>query len=370
MKKLYVFNSPSYVEDHPSHTCGQTLNSDPLSEHYTYMYYNFIKFGLVEQVVIFPRKGPHDLYKDQIIDKIEVEKDKFITLNWDRENMVKIMNSDPGSYGYCFSEYEKCKELKNIFVMFNPVVLGTNTKNCLDKRYHHYSLLEGRNHQKYFRTVPLDIPEGISRTTCKKFTELDVDSIQRAYKKYDWIMISSFDPRKRHLEFLRSLSTHQKFKDLKGCIAARNPDNKGYLHAGHHVLNQIKQGNYQNVDIFFNVDNELKIDLLSKSKFFVNTSEFEYGPRAIVEAVQAGVPIFTMEQIGVADLVKPGVNGELINHISEVTQLYNAIEKYDHGQYFEGAKEAANSLRPEFIYPDLINDIKEKSKAFNEDLFQ
>ena len=38
-------------------------------------------------------------------------------------------------------------------------------------------------------------------------------------------MISSFDKRKRHLEFLNSLNKHN-LSNLKGCIIARDPDNK------------------------------------------------------------------------------------------------------------------------------------------------
>lgn len=368
MKKLYVFNSPSYVMDHPSHTCGQVLNSDPLSEHYTYMYFNFIKFGLVDQVVIFPRKGPHDNHRDQIIDKIEVEEGKFIVNNWDRENMIKIINSDPGSYGYCFSEYETCRELKDIFVMFNPVILGTNSRNCLDKKYHHYAILEGISHQAKFKTVPADIPIGISRTTCKKFTELDVDKIQKTEKVYDWIMISSFDPRKRQVEFLRMLSRDPRFKNLKGCIAGRNPDNKGYLNNGHHVLKEVKNI-ASNVDIYFNTNDELKIELLSKSKIFVNTAEFEYGPRAMIEAIQAGVPIFTMPHIGVSDLVTPGKNGETIQRMEDVSKFYEMLDKYNAGEYLTSAKHVSQSIKPEFIYPELVKDIKEKSKIFNENLF-
>ena len=38
-------------------------------------------------------------------------------------------------------------------------------------------------------------------------------------------MISSFDKRKRHLEFLNSLNKHN-LSNLKGCIIARDPNNK------------------------------------------------------------------------------------------------------------------------------------------------
>ena len=41
-------------------------------------------------------------------------------------------------------------------------------------------------------------------------------------------MISSFDKRKRHLEFLNSLNKHN-LSNLKGCIIARDPDNKKIL---------------------------------------------------------------------------------------------------------------------------------------------
>jgi acetolactate synthase-1/3 small subunit len=120
---------------------------------------------------------------------------------------------------------------------------------------------------------------------------------------------------------------------------------------------------------YFNTNDELKMELLSKSKIFVNTAEFEYGPRAMIEAIQAGVPIFTMPHIGVSDLVTTGKNGETIQRMEDVSKFYEMLDKYNAGEYLTSAKHVSQIIKPEFIYPDLVKDIKEKSKIFNENLF-
>ena len=362
-RRMYVIHSPSYVENHPSHTCGQTLNNDPLSEHFTYLYYNLIKHDLIDEVVIFPREGNHDKYREEIPTILDTGIDnKSITLNWNRERMYDIINNDPGSYVYCWSNYEECRKIKNSFVIVNPVIVATNSNNCLNSRYHHFALLESLNHEKTFKVLPDDIPTAVLPTTNKQFTDLDVDKLQEAKKDYDWIIVSSMDPRKRHIEFLNALEKNPNFKNLKGCIAARNPDNKGKIHNGHyvlqHLLNKYVNGT-KNVDLFLNVNNELKIDLLSRSKIFVCTSTFDVGPRAVVEAMQAGVPVFTMPHIGAATWVEQGKNGELISNIDDaVTEFYNMLERYNQGDYQPHARRVADQIKPDNLFPSVIDKIK------------
>jgi glycosyltransferase involved in cell wall biosynthesis len=370
MKKLYVINSPSYVMNHSSHTCGQELDDDPLSEHFTYLYYNLAKFDLVDQVVIFPRVGPHDNFKDEIQDKIVIDDKKFITHNWNRSDMFDIINSDVNSFVYAWSQYESCKNLKKSYVLFNPVV-ANNTSNKLDKKFNHYALIEGMSHETHFSLVPSGVPIGVCPLTSKKFTELDVDVIQSTKKEYDWIMVSSFDPRKRHLEFLAQISSHPLFKELKGCIVARNPDNKGRINDGHYVYSQIRNSSYsKNIDIFLNVTNEKKIELLSKSKIFVCTSSLDFGPRATIEAIQAGLPILSSPHMGSCDWILPGKNGEIINNIVDAkTTLYEMLKKYDEGFYISEAKEMSQKIKPNSIYPQLVKDIKEKAEM-HENIFQ
>lgn len=362
-KRLYVIHSPSYVENHPSHTCGQTLIDDPLSEHYTYTYYNLLKHGLVDDVVIFPREGNHDNFREDIPLNLDIDlPNKTISLNWSRERMYDIINDDPGSYVYCWNKFEDCHKIKNSFVIINPVIIATNPNNCLDSRHHHFALLESLNHEKTFKVLPDDIPTSVLPTTNKQFTELNVDILQSTKKDYDWIIVSSMDPRKRHIEFLNALEKNPNFKNLKGCIAARNPDNKGKVNNGHyvlqHLLNRYIKGT-KNVDLFLNVNNELKIDLLSRSKIFVCTSTFDVGPRAVVEAMQAGVPVFTMPHIGAATWVEQGKNGELISNIDDaVTEFYNMLERYNQGDYQPHARRVADQIKPDNLFPSVIDKIK------------
>jgi glycosyltransferase involved in cell wall biosynthesis len=365
-RRMYVMHSPSYVENHPSHSCGQVLIDDPLSEHFTYLYYNFLKYDLVDEVIIFPREGNHDKFRDDIPEKLDIGiSGKSLSLNWDRDGMYDIVNDDPGSYVYFWSNLEECHKIKNSFVIFNPVIIATNRDNCLDSRYHHYGLLEGLNHEKTFRVIPEDIPYGFLPTTSNKFTELDVDSLQKTKKDYDWIIVSSTDPRKRHTEFLQALEKNPNFKNLRGCIAARNPDNKGRIFNGHYVLKHLMDhyaNRTNNVDIILNVNNDLKVDLLSRTKIFVCTSTFDVGPRAVVEALQAGMPIFTMPHIGTSTWVEQGKNGELINNLDDSTTLfYEMLEKYQQGAYLQHAKIVAEKLKPEFVMPNIVNEIKKLS---------
>jgi len=362
-KRLYVIHSPSYAEIHPSHTVNQVLIDSPLSEHYTYLYYNLIKYGLADEVVIFPREGIHDNHKNDIQTRIDIDSDKkFIQINWERDKMIDIINADPGSYVYFWGKFEDAKKIKNSFVIINPVVIATNVDNCIDSQYHHYALLESLNHEKTFNVLPKDIPIGVLPTTSERFTLLDVDKIQKVKKDYDWIIVSSMDPRKRHIEFLNALQKHPNFKNLKGCIAARNPDNKRKINNGHYVLQHIVSTyvhGTKNVDLFLNVNNDLKIDLLSRSKIFVCTSTFDVGPRAVVEAMQAGLPVLTMPHIGAATWVKPGENGELIDDVDHAAHsFYNMLEMYNQGQYMNGARKLAEEIKPEFLFPQIVEDIK------------
>lgn len=370
MKTLYVLNSPSHVESHPSHTCGNEFISDPLCEHFTYLYYNLVNFGLVDEVVIFPRKGQHDLYRDDVVQTIVVKDKKTITVNWDDEKKYEIINNNPGSYVYSCNQYEDCSKLNNVFVIVYPFSLATNSNNRLNKKYHHYALLEGLGHQNKYKIIPNDIPIGICPLTTKSFSNLDIEQIQNLEKKYDWITVSSFDPRKRHIEFLSSIAKNPLFKNLRGCIIARNPDNKGYINAAHHVHNAIKNSGLENIDVYINIKDSKKIELLSKSKIFVCVSELDWGPRAVIEAMQVGLPILGMPHLGYSTFITPGKNGELVNYIIECKDvLYEMLEKYNNKVYRKGCIETSMSVKPEMVYPNVVKDIKEKSKQFNENLF-
>ena len=53
MKILYVINSPCWTEISPLGLNNSDMFSDELSENFTFFYYNLMKFGLIEKVIIF-----------------------------------------------------------------------------------------------------------------------------------------------------------------------------------------------------------------------------------------------------------------------------------------------------------------------------
>ena len=110
-----------------------------------------------------------------------------------------------------------------------------------------------------------------------------------------------------------------------------------------------------NFDIFINISQNKKIDLLSQSKVFVNPSSLDSGPRAQVEAAQLKIPILTMAHIGAADIVEPGKNGEIANNLNELPKLLNKIldntKKYRYN-------EINKNLKSEYFMPILVCNIK------------
>jgi len=114
----------------------------------------------------------------------------------------------------------------------------------------------------------------------------------------------------------------------------------------------------KNIDLHLNVSAADRIELLMKSKIFVCVSKVDNGPRALVEAAQCGLPIFSMPHIGSADLVQPGETGELINNVYNCgAELISMIEKYDDGRY-NSSINVINRLKPENVFPELIKKIK------------
>ena len=113
-----------------------------------------------------------------------------------------------------------------------------------------------------------------------------------------------------------------------------------------------------NFDIFLNVPQKEKINLMCQSKVFVNPSSLDSGPRAQVEAAQLKMPILTMAHIGAADIIEAGKNGEIANNLNEIPKLLNKIldnfEKYRYDQI--------KSLDPDCFMPKLVTNIQDCSK--------
>ena len=56
VKILYVINSPCWTEISSTGLNNSDMFSDELSENFTFFYYNLMKFGLVDKVIIFVEK--------------------------------------------------------------------------------------------------------------------------------------------------------------------------------------------------------------------------------------------------------------------------------------------------------------------------
>lgn len=368
MTKLYVINAPCFVENHPCHTNGDVVTplSDPMSEHFTYMYANLADYGLVDEVVIFPREGKHDKFIKEFPAQILTKKGKTISLNWNRKEKISIINEDPeDGYVYAYHNLKECKEIKNKFVIFNPKLNTLTHEDELDSRFHHYALIEG---DYYKRTVTQGIPWSVCHLTSRAFTESDHNSFSTKEKMYDWIMISSFDPRKQHIPFLQSIIDSGLVRRTKGCIVGRDPNNKGKVTDHSRVYEQVREFcNYSdNVDLILNGSLSERIDLLNRSKIFVCVSMYDFGPRAVVEAAQLGLPVLSMPLVGSADLINENKNGSLIDRVEmSSTALEKMLINYESGNYTP-ENSAIERLLPEKEYPEIVEKIKwfkhEKSK--------
>ena len=349
--KLYALNTPCWSDYDTQNTAGMSLIKDKLSDHFTFMYYNFLKYGLVDEVIIFlENKRIERGIKDEVF-KTDFGKMKILPAS-----KIHEMSLEENQYVYCWSKWEECQRLSNNFVIVNPMFSGRSYPSCFNKDIHDYALIEG---SAFKDTVPDWMKHQIFRYTTKDFCDITSEQRENAKKVYDWIMVSSFDPRKRHVEFISEMIKNSKTKGLKGCIVGRNPDNKGYHNAGHTVLDKIKQltKDYNlDIDILLNVSQDTKKEVMLISRTFVCASSLDNGPRAMVEATQAGLPLISMPYIGSSDLIQPGITGELVEYFKHfpeiVLKVLENLEKYD-------KHKNAISLLPENVFPPLIKKIKE-----------
>ena len=359
MKILYVINSPCWTEISPSGLNDQELFNDPLSENFTYFYYNLMKFGLIDKICIFV--PDHRWRVGGIVkDVIDTE---FGTLKLYKDSeKFKIINSDNNlNYVYCWSKWWECKNIKNKFIIVNPMFNGVSHKNYINKNEHDFALIEGEMFRKF---LPKNFPYAVCRLI--NFDSEKASIVNNEKKIYDWILISSFDPRKRHLEFLNQL-IKSKLGNLKGCIIGRDPKNKKkkiidfFFNSPWRVLKKIK--NYQkkiNFDLFINLHQSKKIELTKRSKIFVCTSKLDNGPRSQIEAAQLCLPVLSMSHIGASDFINnENKNGEIVKRLDQIPQkleemLIN-IEKYT----------CVNNkliLSPQKFMPEIISKIL---KAYN-----
>ena len=368
MSTLFFVNNMSWLD--------KKEEQDPLNEHFTFMAYNFIKYGLVDDAV-FIRRHPHQK-TDGLGDETILEYDVGEIVSFYEENPMDYINSYKDSYVYFWggadaSFWKSFGELNSDnYVLVNPMFNGIYHENRIDPTIHHFAIPEGCGYQDKFlnATVPSNFPNMLAKLVSKIFC--DISDIN-CDKEYDWILVSSFEDRKQHIPFLDGVM-NSSAKDTRGCIIGPEPrvltlDDFGVdtawaqekvrqskIKADH--FNKIKS----KVDILDNVELMLSLPdldsikgMLLKSRIFVTLSDMDNGPRAASEAALCGLPILTMPHIGAADLVIPGITGEIIEDRNDVgNALLHMIEHYD--QY--DRQRNVDLLKPENVYPNLIERIK------------
>ena len=361
MKILYVINSPCWTEIAPSGLNNSNMFSNELSENFTFFYFNLMKFGLVNKVIIFVQdkrwRNDHNIKKKIVTDygELEIRHDtnKFQEINSDKE-----MN-----FVYCWSNIEEFFKIKNKFIIVDNQFHGYIRKSLINPKIHDLVLTESKNFKKYIpKNIPIYVYKLISYD--HEYSEL-TNNNQKKIKKYDWIMVSSFDKRKRHIEFLNLLQSYN-LSNLKGCIIARDPNNKKkkiidlFKKTPWKVYKSVKKlQKLMNFDIFINTHQSKKIELTLSSKVFVNISSLDSGPRAQVEAFQLNTPVLSMPHIGSSDLIEIGRNGEIAENFDDIpNKLKIMLDNYDRYSLNTFDK----YLKSDVMMPNLVQNIKDNFK--------
>ncbi len=364
MKTLYVINSPSWTEIDPSGLNNSEMFGGPLSENFTYFYYNLMKFGLVNEVKIFVENHRWRVGK-YVSDTLITDFGKMKLLKDD--NKFDIINSDKSyNFVFCWSNILECQNIKNKFVIVDNQFNGYIKKSDVNSQIHDFVLSESQNFiDKY---IPKDVP-----SFPYKLISYDHENVKsktnNQNKIYDWVMISSFDKRKRHIEFLNLLK-RQSLSKLKGCIIARDPNNKKKKIFDHlkrntpwkiyNVVQRLKKN--MNFDLFLNIHQDKKIELTNKSKVFVNCSVLDSGPRAQVEAMQLNIPVITMPHVGSSDIIQNGRNGIIAERFSDIpSYLLKIINNYSNFDRISND----DYLKPENLYPNIVKNIQLNYKKKN-----
>jgi len=355
MKTLYVINSPCWTEIAPSGLNNKNMFDNELSENFTYFYFNLMKYRLVNKVIIFV---PKKRWRTDFIIKKNVQTEfGIMEIRSDNKKFDEI-NSDPEfNFVYCWANIEECKNIKNKFVIVDNQFHGYIKKSGINKQIHDLVLTESKNFKKY---IPKNIPIQVYKLISYDHENSSSRNIITNNKIYDWVMISSFDKRKRHIDFLKSLK-QQNLSNLKGCIIARDPNNKSkklsdiFRITPWKILNKVKKFQKSiNFDIFLNIHQHKKIELSLNSRVYVNCSILDSGPRAQVEIMQMNIPVLSMPHIGSSDLIEIGKNGEISENINDIpVKLKKMLDNYD--KYSLNTFE--KYLSSDVIMPKLVENI-------------
>ena len=301
---------------------------DPLDEHHTYFYYQFLKSNLVDEVIIYSGREKLD-HEQGIPSEFEFRGGTMKVLY---DPTYKMAASEQDQLLYCRHHLEKTNLFPQHIQIAKVILEGFPTSDNM-KRLPFYIPYFCRKRRLIPGLHSLVVSEGPynRRFISRRIPALDWPSLsnQRQYvqpmeKYYDWIVVTSLHPYKRLVEFGKQL-LEKDLSHLRGCIlitslkAEANRTEYDSLQRSE-LLDQLT------VDLKFDLNCKEKMEALCRSKVFVCASRLDSGPRALIEAGQAKIPIVALHHHGSASLlVKPGINGELSWSIDKLPDLLKKV---------------------------------------------
>lgn len=119
------------------------------------------------------------------------------------------------------------------------------------------------------------------------------------------LMLAAFEPRKRHVEFLRAFArVADTLPDLKLLLAGAGPE-EGRVRA------EVQRLGLQDHVVFCGHRPDPEA-LLALADLSVLTSQREGLPRVIVQSIAAGCPVLVNDMPGIGEVVQDGVNGHVV----------------------------------------------------------
>lgn len=356
---LYVINSPCWTDISPTRLNDTKMFDNPLSENFTFFYYNLMKYGLVKKVIIYNNNTRRGGIDGELVPR-EISTEYGSMEIRDHHNQINEINADHEmNFVFCWTNIEECIKINNKFIIVDNQFHGYIKKSSINKDIHDLVLTESENFKKY---IPKNIPTYVYKLISYDHEKFQLENKNfSSSKKYDWIMISSFDKRKRHLEFLDCLNKHN-LSNLKGCIIARDPNNKKkrlfdfFKKTPWKIFNKVKKlSKKMNFDIFLNIHQSKKIELTLNSKIFINSSILDSGPRAQVEAMQLNIPVLSMSHIGSSDLIESKKNGEISSDIKDMpNKLKLMLDNYT----LYSLNTFETYLKADLFMPNLVKKIQ------------
>lgn len=316
--KLFVLRGVYwYWVMRPKDSSGKPFSTDPLDEHHTYFYYHLLKSNVVDEVIIYSDRKEND-EKQKIPPLLNFPEGKMrIIYNFD----FKEVHESKGHLIYCRDQLSETNQFPQHRLIAKSVGHGFPNYDwlrwipfyipricrplVLNKKETFIHLTEGPYNQRF-------TSHGVKSFNWPSLSNqaqyIDENTTQE--KKYDWIYVASVNPRKRVLEFMHLL-VNSNLKGLRGALLLSTKERKNSLSPLEAIRETIKKDEL-NITIYTNVDCKSKMSLLKKSKVFISAAAEDSGPRVVIEAGQAKIPILALKHHGSASLlVKNGINGEI-----------------------------------------------------------